>query len=441
MISINLKHSKVDNSEYKKLFETAKTRFLSEDLGFKRLPYEFPNLLSNFELADNLMKDKKAIVIIGIGGSDLGTRAIHKALNHPHYNEFIDITLNNEPKIYFIGDTTDPESISGLLDVLNLEKTLFLVVSKSGNTIEQASTFAYVRDQYINDNLNPVEYIAFITDPKTGTLREIANKSGYQTIDIPSDVGGRFSVLTNVGMIPSHILNVDIDQMLKGAMDLDELIKDSNLEDPVFEYTLNKFAQYKSGKIISVMMPYQYSLYEFAKWYQQLWAESLGKKFDINGKVVNVGQTPMSALGPVDQHSQLQLFNEGPNDKFFTFIRVEESRQNLNMPSNYKDVEQFEFMNGRNFQEILNFEQETTAFSLSKNDRPNVTISIPKVDAYHLGQLFYFFEVSVTLFGYVLGINPFDQPGVELSKNAMYGVLNKPGYEAIKKDFEEFKGY
>ncbi len=440
MLSIDLKNSIIDVEKYRMLLREAKLRFLKEDLGFKKLPYGFADLLGEFSKVDEMMKGKKAIVIIGIGGSDLGTRAIHKALSHPHYNEYADITLNDEPKIYFIGDTTDPEMISGLMDILNLERTLWLVVSKSGNTIEQSSTFAFVRSEYQKLNLNPVDYIAFLTDPKSGTLREISNKSGYKTVDIPSDVGGRFSVLSSVGMVPAHLLGLDVDQMLSGAKDLHELISSSkeNDRDDVLEYALNKFAQYKSGKNISVMMPYQYSLYEFAKWYQQLWAESLGKQVNSKGEVVNEGQTPIAVLGPVDQHSQLQLFNEGPNDKFFTFIRAEESRSNLNLPDDYKDVEQFEFLQGKSFQEILNLEQSTTAFALTKYGRPNVTISIPKVDAYHLGQLFYMFEVVVTLFGYALDINPFDQPGVELSKNAMYGVLGKSGYEKEKEEFEEY---
>jgi len=437
MLTVNLKHSKANTLKFKPEIEQAKQRFLKEDLGFKKLPYQYGDLLSDFKIADDMLKDKKAIVIIGIGGSDLGTRAIHKALSHPHYNEYADMTLNNEPKLYFMGDTTDPEAISGVMDILNLERTLFIVVSKSGKTIEIISNFIFIRNEFIKNHLDPLKNIIFITDPKNGDLRELSNSLDFKTIT-HADVGGRFTVLSSVSAIPAHLLGLDVEQMLKGAMDLNESIKSDEF-DIVFEYVLNKFAQYKEGKSISVMMPYQYSLYEFAKWYQQLWGESLGKEVDTTGEKVNQGQTPIAVLGPVDQHSQLQLFNEGPNDKFFTFIRAEESRQPLSLPEKYKDVEQFEFLKGKSFQEILNFEQETTAFALSKYGRPHATISMPKVDAYHLGQLFYFFEVAVTLFGFALDINPFDQPGVELSKNAMYGVLGKKGYEDVKSDFEKWK--
>lgn len=441
MISVNLKHTQANSSNYRPLLQEAKKKFLTQDLGFKKLPYNYGDLLPQFKIADELIKDKKAIVVIGIGGSDLGTRAIVSALLHPHYNEYADITLNNEPKIYFIGDSPDPENLTSLFDILNLERTLFLVVSKSGNTIEQASTFVYVREQYLQAKLDPKQFIAFITDKTNGSLREIAQEGGYKTMEFPGDVGGRFSVLSTVGSIPSHLLGIDVSAMLQGAQDLQELIKSSKdgERDDVLEYTLHKFANYKEGKTISVMMLYQYCLEDLGKWYQQLWGESLGKKVNDNGEEVNEGQTPISVVGPVFQHSQLQLYNEGANDKFYTFIRAEESRNDTVLKGDFKGINQFDFMQGKSMQSILNYEQETTAFSLSKYGRPHATISIPKVDAYHLGQLFYFFEVSVTLFGYALGINPFDQPGVELSKNAMYGVLGKQGYEDVKQEFEEWK--
>lgn len=446
MISIDLNNlffeklgkgiTKADLLAMKNELMRVKKSFHDSELGFQKLPYNYDDIKNDLDKIDKLAEEMESIVVIGIGGSDLGTRAVQKALNHQYHNQ---VTKNGK-KLYFAGDTTDPEAISDLLDVLNLEKTLFLVVSKSGNTIEQASVFVYVRDLYVNKKADPTKHFVFITDPKTGTLRELSEKSGYQTISIPSDVGGRFSVLSSVGVIPAHLMGVDVEQLLKGARELDEYIYKSDWDkDSILQYVGVKYLYYKGDKKISVMMPYQYSLYEFAKWYQQLWAESLGKKLDNEGQEVYEGMTPVAAVGPVDQHSQLQLYNDGPNDKVFTFIRAEESRKDLKLPENYEGMEPFTFFKGRNFQEILNYEQETTAFALTKNGRPNTTISIPKVDAYHLGQLFYFFEVAVSYFGFLLNINTFDQPGVELSKNAMYGVLGKEGYDKEKAEFEEYK--
>lgn len=420
MISLNLKNSHpkdIDSEEINKAFE--KFQREKENLGFVKLINSFESLKLNLDNVLEISRDFNTFVIIGIGGSDLGTRALHKALSGQYFNE-----KNSDKKIYFTGDTTDPEAISDLLEVLNLEKTLFLVVSKSGNTIEQGSVFVFFRDLIKNKlgEENVIKHFLFLTDPKSGTLHELAHRDGYGELSIPSDVGGRFSVLSTVGMLPAHLLGYLVPEFLRGARELEESL--------AADYAATVYSKLKEGKTINILMPYQYNLFEFAKWYQQLFAESLGK----DGK----GLTPIAALGPTDQHSQLQLYNDGPNDKLFTFIKAENSRSNLNLPEDFTGVEQYEFLKGKSFHEILNYEMETTAFSLSKNERPNIIISIPQINEYNLGQLFYFFEVAVVLLGYMLEINPFDQPGVELSKNAMYGVLRKKGFEQNKKEFEDF---
>ncbi|MEP7103608.1 MAG: glucose-6-phosphate isomerase [Candidatus Dojkabacteria bacterium] len=421
----------------------AKKKFLDENLGFKRLPYDFEVLKKDLVKVKKITEQMDTIVVVGIGGSDLGTRAIQRAVNGLYYNQKTTEDDKHSKNIYFSGDTTDPEAISELLEIIDLKKTMFFVVSKSGNTVEQASTFAYFRNLYIEMNSEehpPQKHFIFLTDAITGTLRELAIKENYEAFEVPSDVGGRFSVLSTVGLIPAYLVGVNVEELLRGAQELNEKIKESkNENDDILKYVGLKYLYYKGGKNISVMMPYQYGLYEFAKWYQQLWAESLGKKLDLEGNEVHEGMTPTASVGPVDQHSQLQLYNEGPNDKVVTFIRAEGSRKSLNLPADYKGAEAFDYLKGHNFHELLNYEQETTAFSLTKNGRPNATLSIPKLDEYHLGQLFYFFEVAVSYFGYLLNINTFDQPGVELSKNAMYGVLNKKGYEEVKEEFEKYK--
>lgn len=420
------------------VFSGARERFRSEKpgLGYTKLPYAFDALKQEFALVDRLMDGKNTIVVVGIGGSDLGTRALSKALGGQYHNE-----TNRQPKLYFTGDTTDPDALADLVEVLDFKTTLFLVVSKSGNTIEQASTFVYFRDlvrQQLGDGAE-VKHFLFLTDATSGTLRHLAETARYQALPIPGDVGGRFSVLSSVGMVPAHLLGLNVEGFLQGAADLDQQLSEWDYaSDTIMSYVALNYMYYRNNHNVAVVMPYKYALYDFAKWYQQLWAESLGKASNVDGEQVNVGITPVAALGPVDQHSQLQLYNEGPNDKLITFIVAQNSKNDLELPKNYEGIEAYAFLQGKKFGDLLKYAQQTVAFDLARNGRPNCTITLPQVDEYHMGQLFYFFEVAVTYMGYLLNINPFDQPGVEASKNALYGILGKEGYEQERADFENF---
>jgi glucose-6-phosphate isomerase len=417
-----------------KLLEVRK-KFINEDIGFKQLPYNYENLLKDLEFSLELTKGLNTIVVVGIGGSDLGAKAIHQAINHKFYNY-----RNPARKIFFMGDTTDPDSITETLDMIDLEKSLFIIVSKSGNTIEQSSLFVYLRDEYLKLNKEePIKHFLFLTDPIIGTLRRLSVDLKYNAIEIPGNVGGRFSVLSAVGMVPGYLTGVNIEALLNGAKELDQNFQKETLYDDILNYVGLIYLYYKADKKISILMPYQKKLFEFSRWYRQLIAESLGKKFNNDKEVVHEGIIPIAAIGPADQHSQLQLYNEGPNEEILTFIKVTNSQNNIKLPDDVGDMKEFDFLEGKLFNEILNLEQETTAFSLTKNGRPNCTIEIPKLDEYHLGQLFYFFELVTVLVGFLLEIDPFDQPGVELSKNAMYGVLGRPGFEKFKEDFENFK--
>lgn len=416
----------LSTSDFNKLqsdFIKIKDRYKGESIGFKALPFEYENLKQSFDLVSQMSATFEYIVVIGIGGSDLGTRAIVEALKNK-------VTK----KILFGGDTTDPDAISELLAQIDLKSTLFLVVSKSGNTIEQGSLFVYLRD-LVSTQLGKTEvtkHFVFLTDPVQGTLKALSRREGYQTIDIPSEVGGRFSVLSSVGMIPAHLAGLDVKAFLDGAKEAHDNY------DLAFQYALALFCFYKNDKHIDVLMPYKSSLEGFAKWYRQLFAESLGKKLNMQGIDVFEGITPVAALGPVDQHSQLQLYNEGPNNKVITFIYVEKPIKDIALPANFESLEEYKFLKGRSFNELLKLELETTAYALTKNKRPNMTISIPELNEFYLGQLFYFFQITVTYLGFMMNVDPFNQPGVELSKNAMYGVLGKEGFEQYKKDLELF---
>lgn len=413
------------NSIQKKLLETKK-RFLKEDIAFKKLPYEYESLKKDFEIADKALGDKDTIVILGIGGSDLGARTVHSALNHKYHNRV------SKRKIFFFGDTTDPANISDTLDILDLKKTLFIVVSKSGKTIEETSLFIFLKNKYSE---NWQEHFLFLTDQITGTLREIATKEKVSAIDHLHDVGGRYSVLSNVGMVPAYLSGIKVEEILRGARELDEMIKNNEKElDEILTYTGLLYLYYKGDKKISVLMPYPNKLSAFARWYRQLFAESLGKKLNNDGEEVFEGITPIAAIGPADQHSQLQLYNEGPNDKVITFIKARRSQKDLMTPSK-SGIKDLEFLEDKSFQGILNLELGATAYSLLKNGRPNATIIIPELDEYHLGQLLYMFEVVTVYLGYLLDVNPFDQPGVELSKNVISGVLGHPDYEKERDEY------
>lgn len=431
--------------------KSVKTKFLQEkeNLGFTKLGYEeySSRLKEVLKETEKLGKSHDTVVVIGIGGSDLGARAVFQALCHQFHNQMIEHGktpekyLKNAKKMYFLGDTTDPQPLSNLFDLVDLETTLFIVVSKSGNTIEQASNFVQIRDRIIAElgEGKEVDHFLFITDPKSGTLRALSQRHGFKTASVPQNVGGRFSVLSTVGMIPAQYMGLDTEKMLQGAKDLDEELAQLDYkQDYALKYAVAQLLMGQKDKNITILMPYIYSLYDFSRWFKQLWGESLGKKVNKDGEVVHTGTTPVAALGPTDQHSQLQLYNEGPNDKLITFITAEKSKNNMKMPADYDGVQEYEFFKGHDMQEILNAEHATTAYALTKNNRPNITISIEKLDEYTLGQLFYFFEVVTAYMGYFLNIDAYNQPGVELSKNAMYGYLEKEGYEKEREEFEKF---
>ena len=392
-------------------------------LGFAKLPYQ-EDLSAIQSLAEAVRKEFRDVILVGIGGSDLGTRAVHRALNHQFHN------FLRRPRLFFLGDTTDPVAINEVLDVVDLAQAAVIVVSKSGNTVEQMSTFVYLR-QCLVDRVGAeatASHIIILTDATTGTLRDLVKQEGYRSLTVPDEVGGRFSVLSNVGLFPLAVAGIDIKALLAGAREMDG--QDSRSKDSLaFQYAALQYWHYGQGHKISVVMPYSYSLREFGFWYRQLWAESLGKKLNLAGKVVNVGPTPIAAVGPTDQHSQAQLYMEGPADKVFTFITVKEPVVNIELKASFPALE---YLKGHTFNEILLAEQQATAYALAEEGRPSCDIVLDTLDAHHLGQLLYFFEMAVSYAGVLFDINTYDQPGVEIGKKYMYGLLGRPGFEQFK---------
>ncbi|MFA5187837.1 MAG: glucose-6-phosphate isomerase [Patescibacteria group bacterium] len=407
------------------------------DLSFRQLPYDQEAVELAMKLAGRLKRQFTNLVIVGIGGSDLGSRAIYSALAG-NYGSCI--KRPQAMAINFLGDTTDPQPVLDLLKILDLKKTVFYIVSKSGDTIEPLSNFLLLREQVIKlvGYKNHKKHFIVTTNlakglasAKTGALLEIAQKEGYLVLGhYPG--GGRFSVLSVHGLLPAACAGFDLKKLLAGAKAMDQLSKNNSyLKNLPWLFAAMQYLAYKKGQNISVLMPYNYYLRNFALWFRQLWAENLGKQYNWQKKKVNVGITPVAALGPTDQHSQVQLYIEGPFDKIITFIKVKKL-ESLKVP-NYRNSE-ISYLGGHEFSEILNIEHKATAVSLMKNKRPNCTIILPELNEYYLGQIFMFFEMTTVYLGELLQINVFNQPGVEQSKRYMYGLLGKKGFEKEKRE-------
>jgi glucose-6-phosphate isomerase len=319
-----------------------------------------------------------------------------------------------------------------------IKKTIVNVISKSGETAETASQFILFRD-LLQQKLGKKykEHILATTDPKGGTLREICNDEGYRTLEVPEGVGGRFSVLSAVGLFSAAMCGIDIDALMQGAADMDKRLKDPDLfKNPAAMIAAIHYALDKKGKHISVMMPYATSLYYLADWYRQLWAESLGKQDGLKKKNVFTGQTPVKALGTTDQHSQVQLYREGPNDKIITFLEVERFGNKLAIPGSMKQVETLAYLAGSNFQTLINAEKLGTEYALLESERPTTTVMFPTISAETVGQFLYLYEVAVSYMGGLYEINTYDQPAVQLGKDATYALMGKGGFADLAKKIQ-----
>lgn len=403
-------------------------------LPFLDLPYQDIKKIIN--LSEEISDSFDDLIVIGIGGSALGAMALLNALAHP-YRNILPKGLRRRPRV-FVYDNIDPDQFKGLLDVIDITRTAFNVITKSGETAETLASFLIIRERLkkaIGSGWQ--EHIIATTDPQKGALRKIASDEGYRTLDIPPGVGGRFSVFTPVGLFPASVSGIDIEEILRGAEAMDKRCSKKDLEEnpSVMGAILHYIADTKKKKNISVMMPYSHALEKVADWFCQLWAESLGKKHDLKGKTVHTGQTPVKALGATDQHSQLQLYVEGPNDKIITFLRVERFTGEIEIPRDLSPAlnqvqgisgsDKVSYLGGHSLGELINAEQRATEIVLTKAKRPNMRITIPKVNPNTVGQLLYMLEVQTVISAGLYNINPFDQPGVEEGKRLTYEFLTK----------------
>lgn len=421
-------------------FNYVKTNRGRDDLymGWTELPYNQDAIVADIlATAKEVRKKFKYFVVLGIGGSALGPIMVFNALKHLHYNE-LSQKQRGGPKFY-VEDNVDPVRMAALLDVIEPEKTCFNVISKSGATSETMAQYLIISDLLKKAGVNLAENMIFTTDASRGNLIKIDESFGgaFKKYVLPDGVGGRFSELCPVGLLPAAVLGIDIKGLLAGAAYMDGLCnKPSVAKNPALACAALQYIAMQQGKNIHVMMPYSDNLKLMSDWYCQLWAESLGKAVDYAGNTVNAGSTPVKSLGVTDQHSQVQLYIEGPFDKVITFISVE--KYGCEMPIAYgcENIPDVGFLGGHTMQELIQAENKATAYALMRAGRMNYTISLPEVNAFTLGQLMFMLELQTAYAGAMLNINTFNQPGVENGKKATFALLGKKGYEAQKAEMD-----
>ena len=368
-------------------------------------------------------------VVLGIGGSALGNSAALAALA-PIYQEWAPSA--GQPKC-FILDSIDPDWIAEFLESVPADKCHFNVISKSGGTIETSSEFLVfyraVREAVGSDE-EARRRFTITTDPLGGHFRKLCDDLGFATLEVPEGVGGRFSVLSPVGLFNFEMAGLDTESMLAGSCRVDNQCASLPVDqDPTVAYALAHVMHMEQGRSIHVHFPYAHRLRLLADWYKQLWAESLGKKKNLAGEVVHLGPTPVKAVGPTDQHSQCQLYIEGPDDKVYTMVKLAKHANTVEIGEPFAESDAFGHLANRNLNELLEVERQGTEVALMDANRPVCTVELCKLDAFHVGQYFAFFEIATAIAGGIMGINPFDQPGVESGKIAALSLMGCAGFE------------
>lgn len=398
-------------------------------IGWQDLPDNQKEVVNDIKDYCNEARERfDYFVVLGVGGSALGAKVLFNSLCDSFYN-LRTKDRNKAPK-FFVLDNIDPDEINGLLEVIELDKTLFNVVSKSGGTTESCLQFSTFFDMMV-DILGEQEakhHFVFTTDKNVGVLSKLEKEEGFKTFYVPSNVGGRFSVLCPVGLLPACMLGIDIQALLQGAGDMNAICQGDKSENIAYKKAVLEYVLNQKGVKMIVTMPYSSKLKEFSFWYAQLLGESIGKKCDRQGNEINCGLTPVSALGSTDQHSQLQLYMEGPKDKLIVFLEVEDFGSTLTCESKGLDLVEFQLLKNVEFGKLLNTERQATMCGLRRESLPIMQISIPKLDAYNLGQLFMLAQYEIAFLGELYNINAYNQPGVEFGKKITLASLGKDEY-------------
>ncbi len=402
-------------------------------LGFRELEAQAAERARVTDWAATVRRGLDEVVVLGIGGSALGTVCLRTALLPRDWNARTAQQREGRPRLHVL-DNVDPRSVAGLLDLVDLQRTRVLVVSKSGSTAETMAQYLLLRARIEAAGLAPREHLAFITDPVKGALRAVASAEGIPAFEVPANVGGRFSVLSPVGTLPAALLGMDVDGLIAGAAAMrDRCTSPALRENPALAFAaLQWLAHERAGQGMHVLMPYSDALRDLGPWFVQLWAESLGKR-RADGQ--HVGPTPIAAVGATDQHAQVQLFMEGPADKTVTFVDVESHGDDVAIPASAA-LQELAYLQGHSFGELLRTECRATAGALARQGRPTMTLRVSQVDAWHLGGLFMLFELATIYAGQLYGVDPLDQPGVELGKQLAYYQFGHPGWRQMREVWE-----
>ncbi len=403
------------------------------ELGFLDLPYATDGAEGVTELADRFGQSFDDVVVLGIGGSGLGAIALRDALLGPLWNQRSAGEREQFPRLHVL-DNPDPHTFRRLMKQIDPARALFNVVSKSGATAETMAQYLVVRER-LDELVGPDEarsHLLFTTDSTSGALRRIGVADGIAMLPVPDNVGGRFSVLSPVGLLPAAMCGADIGALLSGAAEMESRCRSHTLNSNPggMLACLLHHADTGQGRPIHVMMPYADRLRSTALWFQQLWAESLGKSTKLSGEEKPTGPTPLAALGATDQHSLLQLLMEGPDDKVVLFIGVDDPEASVLIPGRHSEIDALSYLGGHSLGELLAAERAATAEALRRAGRPNATIHLPAVNAQALGQLIMLLQIATVLAGSLYGVDPMNQPGVELGKQLTYGLMGRSGVPA-----------
>ncbi len=404
----------------------------SDALGWIDLPtqYDKEEFARIQKAAKKIQSDSDVLIVIGIGGSYLGARAAIEALSHSFYN-MLPKDKRKTPEIYFAGNNISSTYITHLMDLVEGKDYSVNVISKSGTTTEPAVAFRIFRadleKKYGKEEARKRIYAT--TDKEKGALKKLANEEGYESFIIPDDVGGRYSVLTPVGLLPIATAGINIEEMMQGAADASKEFSNPNVaENLSYQYAAVRNALYRKGKAIEILVNYEPSLHYVAEWWKQLFGESEGKDYK--------GIYPASVDFSTDLHSMGQFIQEGSRNIFETIIQVEEVAEHITIESDPDDLDGLNFLAGKTMDFVNKKAFQGTMLAHTDGQVPNLTVTVPNMTPYSFGYLVYFFEKACGISGYLQGVNPFDQPGVEAYKRNMFALLGKPGYEKEKAELE-----
>ena len=436
-----ISRSEIGQHEKRALDALASFRKQSEanEQGFPHLPFQTETIKEVRAYADSVRGSYDTVCLIGIGGSALGAWALDCGIRGPHP---VQGTFSAAHPRLVILDNVDPAFTSAALASMNPRKTLAVVVAKSGSTAETVATFLIVRD-WLTQALKAkaAGRIAAVTSAGRGDLLELAKRENYRTFYLPGNVGGRYSVLSAVGLLPGALIGIDIRKLTRGAAAMTHISwqPDLNANIALRAALCHWLLWTRKNKTIQVAFPYSNHLWGTAFWFRQLWAESLGKARNRAGVTVHTGQTPVAALGTTDQHSQVQLYIEGPNDKVFTFWAVEKFADAGRIPKERLNLPAFDALAGQSLAKLIDAERRATAAAMIEAGRPNCTFTLQKVDEEHLGAFLQLMEFETAFMGELLDINAFDQEGVELGKKFTFGLMGRKGYEEYRAQFAAYE--